>query len=134
MLQQEEAINEVIYTERDFVRDMEYLRDVCVTFLVLLTSVLISGLDSASQRVRYHTEIPSGRFHRASILEHLRRDRVNTRLRDALNKRQKSCAVIECIADIFRDNVPLFAPFISYGAHHRERSRRQYDALVEYCL
>ena len=24
----QEAINEVIYTERDFVRDMEYLRDV----------------------------------------------------------------------------------------------------------
>jgi hypothetical protein len=30
----QEAINEVIYTERDFVRDMEYLRDVsCVFFL-----------------------------------------------------------------------------------------------------
>ena len=42
---------------------------------------------------------------------------VNTRLRDALNKRQKSYAVIECIADIFRDNVPLFATFVSYGAH-----------------
>ena len=42
---------------------------------------------------------------------------VNMRLRDALNKRQKSYAVIEYIADIFRDNVPLFAPFVSYGAH-----------------
>ena len=30
----QEAINEVIYTERDFVRDMEYLRDVCLSFLV----------------------------------------------------------------------------------------------------
>lgn len=29
----QEAINEVIYTERDFVRDMEYLRDVCQLFL-----------------------------------------------------------------------------------------------------
>jgi hypothetical protein len=28
----QEAINEVIYTERDFVRDMEYLRDVCTHF------------------------------------------------------------------------------------------------------
>ena len=28
----QEAINEVIYTERDFVRDMEYLRDVCLSF------------------------------------------------------------------------------------------------------
>ena len=42
---------------------------------------------------------------------------VNTRLRDALNKRQKSYAVIEGIADIFLDIVPLFAPFVSYGAH-----------------
>ena len=42
---------------------------------------------------------------------------VNMRLRDALNKRQKSYAVIECIADIFRDNVLLFAPFVLYGAH-----------------
>ena len=78
MLRRQEAINKVIYTECDFARDMEYLRYVWVTFLVLLTSMLmrrISGLDSASQRVGYHTETPSGRFHRASILEHLRRDR-----------------------------------------------------------
>ena len=74
----QEAINEVIYTECDFVRDMEYLRDVCVAFLVLLTSVLmrcILGLDSASQCVGYHTRTPSSIFHRTSILEHLRRDR-----------------------------------------------------------
>lgn len=30
----QEAINEVIYTERDFVRDMEYLRDVSATDVV----------------------------------------------------------------------------------------------------
>jgi hypothetical protein len=37
----QEAINEVIYTERDFVRDMEYLRDVgcCLVHqCVLLTA------------------------------------------------------------------------------------------------
>jgi hypothetical protein len=38
----QEVINEVIYTEHDFVRDIEYLRDVCV--LILLTMcVLISA-------------------------------------------------------------------------------------------
>lgn len=42
---------------------------------------------------------------------------VNTRLRDALNKRQKSYAVVEQIGDIFVDNVPNFSPFVSYGAH-----------------
>jgi hypothetical protein len=42
---------------------------------------------------------------------------VNTRLRDALNKRQKSYAVVERLGDILLDAVPHFAPFVSYGAH-----------------
>lgn len=32
----QEAINEVIYTERDFVRDMEYLRDVSFILILLI--------------------------------------------------------------------------------------------------
>ena len=42
---------------------------------------------------------------------------VNTQLRNALNKRQKSYAGIEGIADIFLAMIPLFSPFVSYGAH-----------------
>lgn len=42
---------------------------------------------------------------------------VNTRLRDSLNKRQKSYAIIERIGDIFLEHVPNFSPFVSYGAH-----------------
>lgn len=42
---------------------------------------------------------------------------VNTRLRDALNKRQKSYAIVERIGDILLDAVPHFGPFVSYGAH-----------------
>jgi RHO1 GDP-GTP exchange protein 1/2 len=42
---------------------------------------------------------------------------VNTRLRDALTKRQKSYAVVERIGDIFLEFVPHFAPFVEYGAH-----------------
>lgn len=42
---------------------------------------------------------------------------VNTRLRDALNKRQKHYAVVEKIGDILLDNVGNFQPFVSYGAH-----------------
>ena len=37
----QEAINKAIYMERDFVHNIEYLCDVCVKFLVLLTSVLM---------------------------------------------------------------------------------------------
>ena len=42
----QEAINEVIYTERDFVRDMEYLRDVrlpCIGLILFLTGLIRSG-------------------------------------------------------------------------------------------
>lgn len=42
---------------------------------------------------------------------------VNTRLRDALNKRQKAYAVVERIGDIILDAVSHFGPFVSYGAH-----------------
>ena len=42
---------------------------------------------------------------------------VNTRLRDALSKRQKQYAVVDRIGDIFLDVVPHFGPFVSYGAH-----------------
>lgn len=54
----QEAINEVIYTERDFVRDMEYLRDVRI--LPFLTSAIslkgtfrFLGLDKAAEGIRY---------------------------------------------------------------------------------
>lgn len=42
---------------------------------------------------------------------------VNTRLRDALNKRQKGYAIVETIGDIFMDVVKDFEPFVSYGSH-----------------
>ena len=42
---------------------------------------------------------------------------VNTRLRDALTKRQKSYAVVDRIGDILLEFVPHFAPFVEYGAH-----------------
>ena len=42
---------------------------------------------------------------------------VNTRLRDALSKRQKQYAVVDRIGDILLDVVPHFSPFVSYGAH-----------------
>lgn len=42
---------------------------------------------------------------------------VNTRLRDALNRRQKSYAIVETIGDIFLDVVREFEPFVRYGSH-----------------
>lgn len=98
----QEAINEVIYTERDFVRDMEYLRDVWINGLK------DSDIIPAERRADFVTQV-FWNIHEIIA--------VNTRLRDALNKRQKSYAVVERIGDILLDAVPHFAPFVSYGAH-----------------
>src|SRR5204862_1799585 len=42
---------------------------------------------------------------------------VNSKLSDALHKRQNSYAIVEQIGDIFLEYAPLFDPFIKYGAH-----------------
>lgn len=60
----QEAINEVIYTERDFVRDMEYLRDVRPLkyfHRAIFTSVYL-GLDSTVEEVGYYSREPPARF------------------------------------------------------------------------
>lgn len=67
---------------------------------------------------------------------------VNTRLRDALNKRQKSYAVVEQIGDVLLEAVPHFSPFVSYGAHQlygkyefeKEKSMNpEFARFVEVC-
>ncbi|KIK08903.1 hypothetical protein K443DRAFT_127890 [Laccaria amethystina LaAM-08-1] len=98
----QEAINEVIYTERDFVRDLEYLRDVWMNALKESDIILQSARQEFITTVFWN-------------IEHI--IAVNTRLRDALNKRQKSFSVVEKIGDIFLDAVPHFSPFVSYGGH-----------------
>ncbi|KAF8519036.1 CNH domain-containing protein [Hysterangium stoloniferum] len=98
----QEAINEVIYTERDFVRDMEYLRD------VWLKPLQNSNIIPEDRRQDFLSQVF---WNINDIIS------VNTRLRDALNKRQKSYAVVERIGDILLDAVPHFGPFVSYGAH-----------------
>ncbi|KAJ6581904.1 RhoGEF Rgf2 [Mycena capillaripes] len=98
----QEAINEVIYTERDFVRDMEYLRDAWVARLAT------ADIIPQERREQFLIQV----FWNAHDII-----TVNTKLRDALNKRQRAYAVVEKIGDIFLDAVPHFEPFVSYGAH-----------------
>ncbi|KAK7025031.1 Rho guanyl-nucleotide exchange factor [Favolaschia claudopus] len=98
----QEAINEVIYTERDFVRDMEYLRDQWVAKLAA------ADIIPQERREQFLIQV----FWNAHDII-----TVNTKLRDALNKRQRAYAVVEKIGDIFLDAVPHFEPFVSYGAH-----------------
>ncbi|KAG8818967.1 RHO1 GDP-GTP exchange protein 2, partial [Serendipita sp. 399] len=98
----QEAINEVIYTERDFVRDMEYLRDVWVA------GIRNSDVIPVERREEFISHVF---WNILAIID------VNTRLRDALTKRQKQFTVVGQIGDIFQEIVPLFDPFVDYGAH-----------------
>ncbi|KAM6497062.1 CNH domain containing protein [Amanita muscaria] len=98
----QEAINEVIYTERDFVRDMEYLRDFWVTPLKEKDVV------PKERRMKFITDVF---WNYQDIIP------INTKLRDALIKRQKSYAVVEKIGDVLLESVPSFSPFVAYGSH-----------------
>ncbi|KAJ7210545.1 CNH-domain-containing protein [Mycena pura] len=98
----QEAINEAIYTERDFVRDMEYLRDMWVARLAAADIIPVERREQFLIQVFWNAH---------DIIT------VNTKLRDALNKRQRAFAVVEKIGDIFLDAIPHFEPFVSYGAH-----------------
>ncbi len=42
---------------------------------------------------------------------------VNQRLAERLTKRQKHEPVVSGVADILNESVPLFEPFVTYGAH-----------------
>ncbi|KAF9054498.1 RhoGEF Rgf2 [Panaeolus papilionaceus] len=98
----QEAINEVIYTERDFVRDMEYLRDVWINRLQE------EDIIPAHKRTDFLAQVF---WNVHDIIA------VNTRLRDALTRRQKSYAVVDKLGDLLLEAVPHFGPFVSYGAH-----------------
>jgi hypothetical protein len=122
----QEAINEVIYTERDFVRDMEYLKEVSSSGLywfntrrVILTIFLcvkvwvkrLQNSDVISPAQKRDHFIAQVFWNLQAIID------TNTRFRDALTKRQKQFAVVGEIGDIFEEHVPQFDPFVDYGAH-----------------
>ncbi|CAG8462623.1 2782_t:CDS:10 [Funneliformis mosseae] len=98
----QEAINEVIYTEKDFVRDLEYLKDCWIDPLMEQNVIPESHREKFVEEVFFNILEVHG---------------VNVKLADALEKRQNSFAIVEQIGDIFLEYVPLFDPFIKYGAH-----------------
>ncbi|WVR07809.1 hypothetical protein IAU60_004852 [Kwoniella sp. DSM 27419] len=98
----QEAINEVIYTERDFVRDLEYLRDSWVKPLRTQEIVAAKRRDDFVRQVFWNVH---------DVLT------VNLPLAERLTKRQKKEPVVSAIGDIFLERVPLFEPFVTYGAH-----------------
>ncbi|KAL2312867.1 RhoGEF for Rho1 [Schizosaccharomyces pombe] len=97
----QEVICEVIYTERDFVKDLEYLRDYWIKPLWASSCI---------------PERKKEKFIRTVFLNALEVQAVNSKLAEALTKRQNYKPIVDNIADIFLEHVPKFEPFIRYGA------------------
>ncbi|KAJ5165182.1 Winged helix-turn-helix transcription repressor DNA-binding [Penicillium coprophilum] len=103
----QEVIFELMYTERDFVKDLEYLRD------FWMRPLRAAGTTA-------HSPIPEHRrekFIRTVFGNCLEVLKVNSALCEALNARQKESQVVQTIGDIFCQHVPNFDPFIKYGAN-----------------
>jgi len=98
----QEAINEVIYTERDFVSDLEYLRDSWVKPLISQDIIATERKEDFVRQVFWNVH---------DVLA------VNLPLAERLTKRQKQQPVVSAIGDLFKERVPLFEPFVTYGAH-----------------
>ncbi|KAL4895464.1 Rho guanyl nucleotide exchange factor [Aspergillus ambiguus] len=103
----QEIIFELMYTERDFVKDLEYLRDFWMR-------PLRSGSSTSPSPIPEHRREKFIRTVFGNCLEVLK---VNSALAEALNARQKESHVVRTIGDIFLQHAPRFDPFIKYGAN-----------------
>ena len=102
----QEVISELMYTERDFVKDLEYLRDFWM-------KPLRSGHP-------HYSPIPEQRrekFIRTVFSNCMEVHSVNSKMADALTRRQLENPVVKNVGDIFLSFVPRFEPFITYGAN-----------------
>ena len=103
----QEIISEIMYTERDFVKDLEYLRDF---WMRPLRSTNPSNPSPIPER---HRE----RFVRTVFSNCMEVHAVNARMAEALTRRQQENPVVRNVGDIFLDFVSRFDPFIKYGAN-----------------
>ncbi|KAE8152027.1 putative Rho guanyl nucleotide exchange factor [Aspergillus avenaceus] len=103
----QEIIFEIMYTERDFVKDLEYLRDFWMRPLRSANNTNLSPIPEHRREKFIRTVF-------GNCLEVLK---VNGGLCEALNTRQKESHVVKTVGDIFLQHVPSFDPFIKYGAN-----------------
>ena len=103
----QEVISEIMYTERDFVKDLEYLRDFWMKPLRSANPL------SPSPIPERHRE----RFIRTVFSNCMEVHQVNSRMAEALTRRQQENPVVRNVGDIFLEWVPKFGPFIRYGAN-----------------
>ncbi|ORY67631.1 CNH domain-containing protein [Pseudomassariella vexata] len=105
----QEVISEICYTERDFVKDLEYLRDFWIMPLKSKGSPI-----PANRREKVVRNIFSNIVDQPAIHS------VSARLAKLLTERQQKHPVVQNIGDIFLDVVPNFDPFILYGSKQLE--------------
>jgi RHO1 GDP-GTP exchange protein 1/2 len=103
----QEVISEIMYTERDFVKDLEYLRDFWMR-------PLRSGNPNAPSPIPEHRREKFVRTVFGNVLDVLA---VNSKFAEALSARQKENPVVKNIGDVFLQWVGKFDPFIAYGAN-----------------
>ncbi|KAF9172682.1 RHO1 GDP-GTP exchange protein 2 [Mortierella sp. AD011] len=101
----QEVIYELIYTEKDFVNDLKYLNDKWITPIRNLDLLPESRREAFIDRVFYNIKDVYN---------------VNSKLGEALLKRQQAYAVIPEVGDIFLEHVVNFSPFVLYGANQIE--------------
>lgn len=106
----QEVISEIMYTERDFVKDLEYLRDFWIIPLRSTNPVAPSPIPE-SRKERIVKTIFSNIIDPPSI------HGVSSRFAEALTERQKKQPVVQFVGDIFLQFVPQFEPFITYGSN-----------------
>jgi len=107
----QEVISEICYTERDFVKDLEYLRDF---WIYPLRGKFGGSPIPASRRERVVRTIFSNIIDPPSI------HAISSRFARALTERQQKAPVVKQIGDVFLEFVPQFEPFILYGSRQLE--------------
>ena len=103
----QEVISELMYTERDFVKDLEYLRDFWMKPLRSTNPANPSPIPEQRREKFVHTVFSNCMDVHA----------VNARLADSLTRRQQENPVVRNVGDIFLAFVTRFDPFIKYGAN-----------------
>lgn len=102
----QEVLMELIYTERDFVKDLEYLRD----FWMKPLRSAPAGMPAIIPEHRRE------KFIRTVFSNCQEVHSVNSGLADALTRRQQTQPVVRNVGDILLEYVPRFGPFIHYGS------------------
>ncbi|KAF2867394.1 CNH domain-containing protein [Massariosphaeria phaeospora] len=123
----QEVISELMYTERDFVKDLEYLRDFWMKPL----------RDKANSPIPEHRR---EKFVRTVFSNCQDVYMTNSRMAESLTRRQQVGPVVRNVGDIFLEFVPRFSPFIKYGANqlfgkyefeHEKRTNTNFSKFVD---